>query len=126
MTSSSFFPLSLPGLMVAGAAALAVAGCSSPRLWPFGETEGGPVVPENAVQYQCSANKRFFLRMLANGDAWVILPEREFRLERLASAPGRRYSNCSAVLVLTDGAGGEATLTDAPAISMSGCKVAQK
>jgi membrane-bound inhibitor of C-type lysozyme len=104
---------------------LALGGCSSPRLWPFGEAESRPAVPENSVQYQCNGGKRFFLRMLSNGDAWVILPEREFRLERVASAPGRRFSNGVAVLELGDAATG-ASLNDGPAIAFSGCKVAEK
>ena len=104
---------------------LVLGGCSAPRIWPFGEAEGRPAVPENSVQYQCNGSKRFFLRMLANGDAWVILPEREFRLERLASAPGRRYSNGAAVLELGDAAS-EASLNDGPTIAFSGCKAAEK
>ena len=111
--------------MLAMPLVLALGGCSSPRLWPFGETESRPAVPENSVQYQCNGSKRFFLRMLSNGDAWVILPEREFRLERVASAPGRRFSNGVAVLELGDAAS-EASLNDGPAIAFAGCKVAEK
>ena len=106
--------------------ALLLAGCGGVKLWPFGTEEGRVVVPENATQYRCDANRGFYLRFLASGEAWVILPEREFRLDRVANAPGRRYSNGSAVLELGAEANVEATLSDGPAITFSGCKVASK
>lgn len=123
--SSRFLTLPVRLILLAAPLLLVLGGCSSPRLWPFGEAESRPVVPENSVQYQCTGSKRFFLRMLANGDAWVILPEREFRLARVASAPGRRFSNGAAVLEMGDAATGT-SLNDGPAIAFSGCKVAEK
>ena len=105
-------------------AAVALGGCGATRLWPFGEVEGRATVPENAVQYVCNGNKRFYLRLLAGGDAWAILPEREFRLTRLSDAPGRRYSNGAAVLELGADGAAEASLNDGPAIAFAACKVA--
>jgi hypothetical protein len=117
--SPSRLPLAAP-LFVA----LMLSACGSTRLWPFGESEGRPPGPQNAAQYQCNGGKRFYLRMHAGGDAWVILPEREFRLERTGAAPGRRYSNGAAVLELGPEGAAEATLNDGPAIAFAGCKVA--
>lgn len=104
--------------------ALLMAGCGGVNLWPFG-SEGTPEksrAPANATAYQCDAGKRFYVRYLEGGGAaWVILPEREFRLDKVAAASGTRYSNGSATLEVN---GNEATLADAPAISFTGCKSA--
>lgn len=37
--------------------------------------------PPNATQYRCAANTGFWLRTLEGGALWLILPEREIRLE---------------------------------------------
>lgn len=113
-------------LLLPACAALGLAGCGGVKLWPFGTEEGRVVVPENATQYRCNANRGFYLRFLATGEAWVIFPEREFRLDRVANVPGRRFSNGSAVLDLGAEANAEATLNDGPAIAFSGCKVLSK
>ena len=103
---------------------LLMTGCGSVNLWPFG-SDTGPErsrAPANATEYQCDAGKRFYARYLdGGGAAWVILPEREFRLDKVAAASGTRYSNGSATLEVN---GNEAALTDAPAISFTGCKSA--
>lgn len=57
------------------------------------------------------------MRYLDNGAAWVILPEREFRLNKTAS--GTRYSNGSFTLDLKDDG---ATLSDGAAVTHAGCK----
>ena len=103
-----------------------LAGCadmSMPSLWPLGEKDlERSRVPANSMTYQCAAGKRFYLRYLDNGAAvWVILPEREFRLEKVAGE-GARYGNGKAVLAIN---GDEATLSDGPTIGYSGCKVPQ-
>jgi membrane-bound inhibitor of C-type lysozyme len=104
---------------------LLVAGCSSvsmPSLWPFGEERNmeRSRVPANSVTYQCAGGKRFYLRYLENGAAaWVILPEREFRLDKVAGG-GTRFGNGKAELQVN---GEEATLTDGPTVSYSGCKI---
>ena len=60
------------------------------------------------------------MRYLDNGAAaWVILPEREFRLNKTASTSGTRYSNGSATLDIKDSG---ATLSDGAAVTHAGCK----
>ena len=51
----------------------------------------------------------------------MIFREREFRLDRVGSGPGARYTNGNAVLETSDK---ETTLNDGPAIAFTGCKVA--
>ena len=102
---------------------LATAGCGSTNLIPFmGEkTVERSRVPANSVTYQCAGGKRFYLRYLDNGAAaWVILPEREFRLDRVAGDTGTRYGNGRAVLTVN---GDEVALADGPTVSYAACKV---
>lgn len=101
---------------------LLLAGCSSVNLWPFGggREQDANRAPSNATEYRCAGGKGFYLRYLENGGAaWIILPEREFRLDK-ANSTGTRYSNGVASLDLT---GSEAMLSDGSAISLTGCKV---
>ena len=102
--------------------ALLMTGCGSVNLWPC-RSDTAPErsrAPANATEYQCDAGKRFHVRYLdGGGAAWVILPEREFRLDKVAAASGTRYSNGSATLEVN---GNEAALADPPAISFTGCK----
>jgi hypothetical protein len=101
-------------------------GCGSTRLWPFGEPETGrAVVPENAVQYRCAGNRGFWLRMLPGGDAWVILPEREFRLDKAGGNP-RRFSAGVTILDLGGDAAAEASLSDGTPQGMNGCRPAER
>ena len=103
-----------------------LAGCGGVSLWPFGSSgEERSRVPPNATEYQCDAGKRFYMRYLRDGaSAWIIFPEREFRLDKVASAQGSsRYSNGTAVLEVK---GSEATLTDGPTAGFNGCKVASR
>ena len=107
-----------------GATAL-LAGCGSikaPNLWPFGggtTTTERSRVPTNAVEYRCAAGKHFYLRTLDGGEAiWLILDERQVRLERLGSS--QRYSKGKTMLEVN---GDEATLTDGAGSSFSGCKI---
>ena len=109
------------------AAALACAGlmlhaCSSVNLWPFGgaKEQDPSRTPAGATAYQCEGGKRLFVRYLDNGAAaWVILPEREFRLNKASATSGSRYSNGSAALDVRDDA---VTLTDGAAVTHAGCK----
>jgi membrane-bound inhibitor of C-type lysozyme len=92
-------------------AALALAGCGSLDVWPFGGeklTERSRV-PANAAEFVCAGGKRFHVRYL-DGDAaaWLILPDREVRLDKSAGA-GSRYSNGITTLAVD---AGTATLTD--------------
>lgn len=102
-------------------AALLLPGCGGAKLWPFGgdTVQERSRVPANATEYQCAGGKRFFVRTLEGGAAvWLILPEREVRLEKLATDSGLRYGNGIAVLEIN---GNEASLKDGAAISLSGC-----
>lgn len=99
-----------------------VAGCGGFKIWPFGESEAPRASrgPENAAEFRCDAGKVFHVRYLDGGkSAWVILPDRQVRLDRVAAEAGNRYSNGIAVLHV--GVAG-ATLTDGTAISFTGCR----
>ena len=75
-------------------------------------------VPPNATEYQCAGGKRLYIRMLDGGEAvWLILAEREVRLERIAST--QRYSKGNTILSLN---GSEATVADGATTPYSGCK----
>ena len=103
--------------------ALIAGGCSNISVWPFGgeKAQNRSRPPANATEFQCSGNKRFYVRYLDNGNAaWVILPEREFRLDKIAAAD-TRYGNGSTTL---DVNGNEATLAIGSAASYQGCKSA--
>lgn len=101
-----------------------VAGCSGVSAYlPFGEERNleRSRVPANALTYACAGGKRFYLRYLDNGGAaWVILPEREFRLDKVAGDGGTRFGNGKAELSIN---GEEATLSDGPTVSYNGCKI---
>ncbi|MCK9380383.1 MAG: MliC family protein [Sulfuritalea sp.] len=104
---------------------LLLAGCGEmnvKKYLPFGSdtVEARSRTPVNATEYQCAAGKRFYVRTLDGGaGVWLILPEREVRLDKLGS--GSRYSNGIAVLEIN---GNEATLQDGATSSFSGCKAA--
>ena len=103
-------------------AALVLSACSSMNLDVLSiggakeqDTSRGPA---GATAYQCDAGKRLFVRYLDNGAAaWVILPEREFRLNKAAS--GSSYSNGSDTLELKDGM---AALSDGAGVTYANCK----
>ena len=100
---------------------LAAAGCGSTNLIPFmGDKQvERSRVPANSVTYQCAGGKRFYLRYLDNGAAaWVILPEREFRLDRVLNETSK-YGNGKAVLTVGD----ETSLVDGPTVSYLGCRI---
>lgn len=103
---------------------LLISGCGEMKMkvWPFGDDDKQihSRAPINATEYMCEGNKGFFVRPLEGGAAvWLILREREVRLERVGASTNR-YSNNIAVLELN---GSEATLNDGAAIAYSGCKV---
>ncbi len=113
----------IAALTVAGSSLLLGAcGSMSVNLWPFGGTTEQDLSrpPPGATAYQCEGGKRLYVRYLDNGAAaWVILPEREFRLNKAASDSGARYSNGNATLDVKDGG---ATLADGAAVTYAGCK----
>ncbi len=103
-------------------AALLLGACSSINLdvLSFGgaKEQDTTRAPAGATAYQCDAGKRLVVRYLDNGAAaWVILPEREFRLNKTTA--GTSYSNGSATLEVKDGG---ATLSDGATVTHSGCK----
>ncbi len=103
---------------------LLLTGCGGFNLWPFGGEENQTRTLSDATEFQCAGGKRFHVRYLDNGGAaWIIFPEREFRLDKAASAAGTRYSNGIAVLEVN---GNEATLADGSASAFTGCKAAGK
>ncbi|MDD5249321.1 MAG: hypothetical protein PHY45_10065 [Rhodocyclaceae bacterium] len=108
------------GAASAMAVALILSGCGGVNLWPFGgeKLQEHSRVPANATAYQCDGGKRFYVRTLDDGAAWLILPDREIRLAKVGDA---RYSNGIAVLEVT---GDAAKLTDGSASAFAGCKAA--
>src|SRR5437868_1712825 len=76
--------------------------------------------PANSTEYRCDDNKRFYVRLLDDGAAWVILPERQFRLPKAADG---QYANRTTTLQVK---GNEASLTDKSDLHYNGCKVPEK
>ena len=118
-------PLQSKLVQLATLAAVALlAGCGEMKVkvWPFGGDSGiqeRARAPANATEYQCAGGKRIYLRQLDGGDAvWLILPERELRLDRVGSE-GTRYGKGTMVLQLAENA---ATLTDRSTSPVTGCK----
>lgn len=103
------------------ATALVLGACgnvSMKSVWPFGDdkTPERSRVPANAVEYKCAGGKRFYVRLIEDGaSAWVILADREFRLDRQAAGT---YGNGKALL---DIGGDTATLSDGGTLAFSGC-----
>ena len=97
--------------------ALTLAGCSSVSLWPFGDSETPEKSrkPANAVEYRCGDNKAFYVRNLDGGAVWLIAPDREIRLDKLADG---RYGVGRVTLEI---GGDGATLIDPPSV-FSNCK----
>lgn len=108
--------------LLAGLAFL-LSGCGGVKVWPFdsGNSSGQARTPANSTEYQCSNGKRFYVRLLDNGNtAWLIYPDREVSLNKSASS-ANRYTNGVAVLELN---GNDTTLVDGTQINYSGCKPA--
>lgn len=113
--------------LVALAGISLVAGCGEmnvKKYLPFGgdTVQERSRTPVNASEYQCAGGKRFHVRTLEGGAAaWLILPERELRLDRLDAGGGTRYGKGNTVLEII---GNEAKLSDGAAVSFTGCKAA--
>lgn len=112
------------GLLMGLAGAFALVGCSSVNVWPFGEESAdNPMAPANSVEYQCAEGKKFYLRSMDKGAAmWVILPEREFALQKTEGG-GERYSNGVSTLTITEGV---ARLEESATSTYADCKVPEK
>jgi membrane-bound inhibitor of C-type lysozyme len=103
-------------------ASLLLSACSSITLWPFSANpEANPTrAPAGATAYACAGSKHLFVRYLDNGAAaWVILPEREFRLDKVSADSGTRYGNGSDTLELS---GKAATLSEDGSVTYADCK----
>ena len=104
-------------------AALLLSGCGDMNLKKYNPFGGDPVqersrTPANATEYQCAAGKRIYVRNLDGGEAiWLILPERELRVDRVGSS--QRYSKGNTVLELN---GNNATVSEGAAVTYSACK----
>ena len=102
---------------------LLLGACGSVNLgsyWPFGGDKPPERnrAPANATEYQCAGGKRFYVRYL-EGAAWIILPEREFRLNKTDVAG--RYGNGSTVLETAEGG---VALREGSTATYAGCKAA--
>lgn len=98
---------------------VALAGCGSLNVWPFGAEKlvERSRVPADATEYRCTDGKRFHVRTLDGGSAaWLILPDREVRLDKTAAAT--RFSNGITTL---DVDAGNVTLADRTT-TLTGCK----
>jgi len=103
-------------------AAALLAGCSGGGWWPFGgSSQPAPErIPAGATEYACADNKRLLVRYTPDGkSAWVIYPDREFRLDRVPSGSGEQFSNGSTTLASK---GDEALLDTDGARQFSNCK----
>lgn len=111
-------------------AALGLSACGGQsmnlKVWPFGGSSGGSGSerardPASGGEYQCAAGKGFSLRRLEDGAAfWLILPEREVRLERIGS-DSSRYGKGGLALELS---GDAARLIDGGSVSHADCNPA--
>jgi membrane-bound inhibitor of C-type lysozyme len=98
-----------------------LASCSTVKeILPFGEKENTELSrkPANATEYACEGGKRFYVRTLDANAVWLIAPDREIRLEKLAGAEGTRYGVGRTVLEIS---GPDAMLTDPPT-QFAGCR----
>ena len=113
-----------PLCLVLGLAAL-LSACGSMKLAnPFGSSpQSRAGVPENATAYECDGGKRFYVRMLNNGnDAWLIYPDHEVNLAK-AGDNSHRFSSGVITLLLN---GAATTLNDGEKIAYTSCKAQVK
>ena len=67
------------------------------------DDENQTISPENSIQFNCDQNQTFFVRYLEDKNAvWVILDNREFRLEK-DLVDNNKYSNGKTVLEISQG-----------------------
>ena len=82
------------------------------------EPEERLVIPQGATAYRCNAGKSFFIRSMDEGRAvWVMLIEREFRLEAPA-AGATRFTNGRTALNLN---GDQASLEEGSVTTYASC-----
>lgn len=94
-------------------------GCATvERMWG-GATEQKRV-RVGVTEYTCDADKKLLVRYDTGGKAaWVIFPEREFRLDQVPAASGAQYSNGRTTLATQDN---EASLEEASAVTFANCR----
>ena len=88
--------------IAAAAAIVILQGCSG-GWWPFGRSGGEQAgrIPEGATEYSCAQGRRLIVRYAADAkSAWIIFPDREFRLDRTGSS--ERYTNGASTLVVQE------------------------
>lgn len=105
-----------------------LAGCgttSSWLPWPTSSSGGGgPYTPAGAKGYACEGGKRLLVRFESDGkSAWVIYPDREMRLDRVAAASGEEFSRAGTTLSTREG---ETTLIEGNAAQLAKCKPENK
>jgi membrane-bound inhibitor of C-type lysozyme len=105
--------------LITGLAVL-IAGCGTvERIWSGGPTEQKRVRP-GVTEFSCDSNKKLLVRFDAGSkSAWVIFPEREFRLDQVPGASGVQYSNGRTTLAST---GDEASLEEGSVVTFANCK----
>lgn len=98
--------------------------CSSINLNPFGaDNKERSRTPQNATEYICDGNKRFYVRLLNNGkDAWLIYPDHEVNLTQTSDVKNR-FTSGAITLVIS---GAETTLNDGENIAYIACKPSLK
>jgi len=102
-----------------------LAGCSTSWL-PWSTSSGGtggPYTPPGATGYTCEGGKRLLVRFESDAkSAWVIYPDRQLRLDRVAAGRGDEFSRAGTTLATREG---ETTLTEAGAVQFARCKPEQ-
>jgi len=84
-----------------------------------------PRVPPCGIEYRCvpgnnEAGRSLYLRAIERKSSlWVVLPEREFRVDPASPGSTSRYSNGRSTLDL---AGDVATLTEEGTVTYANCK----
>lgn len=117
-------PLNMLAKLLIGATVMTVvSACSTIKIPnPFSsETKAQGSAPVNATAYLCEGNKRFYVRMLNNGnDAWLIYPDHEINLNKTSDG---RYTSGVITLIIN---GAETSLEDGEKIAYKMCKAQAK
>lgn len=111
-------------LSIAVIALALLSGCSGGwRPWGNADREQSQRLPDGAVELSCAQAKRLVVRYAADGTSvWVMLPDRQFRLDRVAGSSAERYSNGASTLTVE----GDGIVLDADgARQFSDCKKKQ-
>lgn len=110
-------------LLISAAMLTLVSACSTIKIPnPFSsDAKALGNAPVNATGYLCEGNKRFYVRMLNNGnDAWLIYPDHEVNLNKTGDG---RYTSGVITLIIT---GADTSLDDGEKIAYKACKVQAK